>query len=159
VGGRIRRLADSCRKPVSLSRIKVGATATSLLGGTLVMVSSEHDHEPAGEPIVAARERRGAEPVLGPAALGAITRRHAAASTGPWTRVGDVLLDGFGQPVALVGHHAFPARDSQPWHRADADFMTNAWADIGTLLAELARLHAGGVEAPLRRDESPGPVG
>lgn len=64
------------------------------------------------------------------------------ASPGPWTRDGDVIRDATGQPVALCGYTAFPGRDPQPWHRADADFLSKAWEDVAALLSEVDHLRS-----------------
>lgn len=80
--------------------------------------------------------------LLADKALEAAAARHAAASLGPWTRARDVIIDGHGQPVALTGFAAFPARDVQPWHRRDADFIAHAWEDVRGLLAEVRRLRS-----------------
>jgi hypothetical protein len=68
--------------------------------------------------------------------------RHQTASPGPWTRAGDVIVDAYTHPVALTGHTAFPARDPQVWHRKDAEFIAQAWEDVGRLLTEVRRLRA-----------------
>lgn len=72
--------------------------------------------------------------------LSDVVERHRSASGGPWSRDRDTILDGFGHPVAIMGFTAFPARDPQPWHGRDADFIAHAWDDIRRLLHEVERL-------------------
>lgn len=74
--------------------------------------------------------------------LDAVAARHRAASPGPWTNERGVVRDSYGQDVALTGYAAFPGRDPQPWHRADTEFIANAWSDVGRLLAEVRGLRA-----------------
>jgi hypothetical protein len=74
--------------------------------------------------------------------LEAAAARHRAASPGPWTDDSGVVRDSYGQDVALTGYTAFPGRDLQPWHRADAEFIVSAWSDVERLLTEVRRLRA-----------------
>lgn len=74
--------------------------------------------------------------------LDAVRARRDAASPGPWSLDGDTIHDAHGQPVALTGRSAFPARDPQPWHRGDAQFITHARGDVDALLTEVDRLRA-----------------
>lgn len=94
-----------------------------------------------GQPVVALDENGAIREYTGDETdLEGIRTRHLAASPGPWSRSRDTIVDAFGHPVALVGYAAFPGRDPQVWHAADAELLTHAWADIRALLAEVSRL-------------------